>query len=242
MHINNDFKSKNFDERKNKIDLIIIHSTHATFKDSINILCSEERAVSSHYIIDLKGNIYQLVPDEKKAWHAGKSHWKGRSNINDYSIGIEMVDTSDHGVRVLDFPDKQIEALIHLCKNLISKYKIPPQNILAHSDIAPDRKDDPGQYFDWKKLHSEGIGIFHDIKYETIPNIPIIAYGNETDKVKQIQTLLKEFGYNIKIDGKFQNETCNVILAFKRHFNPNYLEYLFSELDLAILKNLLKKQ
>lgn len=243
MKISTDFQSPNFDERENnKIDTIIIHSTHASFADSIDILCSPERKVSAHYVISLEGHIYQLVPDEKRAWHAGESYWKDKTRLNNNSIGIEIVDTTNQDIRITHFPDIQTRSVIFLCKALISKHKILSCNILAHSDIAPDRKDDPGVYFDWQQLYSEGVGLFHNIDYVSIPNKPIIAYGEKNTQVKKTQELLQEFGYNINTDGIFDDKTRNVITAFKRHFNPLHLEYLFSQLDLEILKNLLQKK
>lgn len=242
MKINTDFQSPNFDERNNKIDTIIIHTTHLSFADSIDVLCSPKRKVSAHYLISLEGHVYQLVQDEKRAWHAGESSWKGITHLNNSSIGIEIVDTTNQGIRLSNFPDTQISSVITLCKTLISKHNILACNILAHSDVAPDRKDDPGAYFNWQHLSSEGVGVFHDIDYITVPNAPIIAYGDKNEKVQVIQKLLKEFGYNIPTDSCFDDKTKNVIIAFKRHFNPTHLEYLFSELDLQILENLLQKQ
>lgn len=243
MQIHTDFQSSNYDERQNeKIDTIIIHSTHASFAHSIDILCSPKRKVSAHYVISLEGHIYQLVADEKRAWHAGESAWKDKTHLNNNSIGIEIVDTTNQDIRITHFPDIQTKSVIFLCKKLISKYNILPCNILAHSDIAPNRKDDPGAYFDWQLLYSEGVGLFHNIDYISVPNKPIIAYGENNTHVKEIQELLKKFGYNIKTDGVFDETTKNVITAFKRHFNPLHLEYLFSELDLEILKDLLHKK
>ena len=240
MNINNDFQSPNCDSRNNQnIRYIILHSTHLSFAKSIDVLCSPEHKVSSHYIISLEGHIYQLVADEKRAWHAGLSAWYNQSNLNCSSIGIEIVDTTDQGIRLHNFPEIQVRSVISLCKSLINKYKIPKYNILAHSDVAPDRKDDPGQYFNWQLLHSEGIGLFHDIDYIKVANNPIIGYGDKNNKVTEIQSLLQELGFHIKTDGYFGDKTRNVIIAFKRHFNPQYLEYLFSELDLKILHNLL---
>lgn len=242
MKISTEFKSPNFDERKqHKVDTIILHTTHLSFAKSIDVLCSPKSKVSCHYIISLEGHIYQLVNDTKRAWHAGKSAWKNKTNLNHNSIGIEIVDTTDQGIRVHNFPEKQMNAVIWLCKNLYTKHNIPKFNVLAHSDVAPDRKDDPGQYFNWQELYSEGVGVFHDIDYISIPNAPIIGYGDNNDKVKAIQKLLHKLGFEIKADGYFGNKTCSVIIAFKRHFNPQHLEYIFSELDLAILKNILHK-
>jgi N-acetyl-anhydromuramyl-L-alanine amidase AmpD len=295
-HINRDFSSPNFSKRHRIIDIIVIHSTHIPCKESIEVLCNQSSNVSCHYLIDLNGKIYQLVEDEKKAWHAGKSYWRGKSSINDNSIGIELVDTDDKGARLASFPKAQMDSLIDLLKPLIKKYNIPSYNIVAHSDIAPDRKDDPGENFDWSLLAAHKIGRYHTVKLDNQILIPKphflpssrrrpgpsttkalsqlqlgssanvvgmdpfvesfvgLGSGLRRDdgrvgvdlvvdlkhatiaKVKEIQRMLKNCGYKIKITGKFDPQTLEVITAFRRHFNPVGLNKgYFSSIDFQIL-------
>lgn len=235
LNICADFISPNFDKRSKKIDMIVIHSTHMTFAGSAQRLCDPSARVSCHYLIDLNGKLYQLVEDEKRAWHAGKSYWRGKTSLNNNSIGIELVDTNNKGTRLKRFPKKQMESLIELLKLLIKKYKIPSYNLVAHSDIAPDRKDDPGEHFDWSMLAAYKIGLYHNVKENGY--YPVKA---TIAKVKELQRMLKAFGYKIRITGKFDTQTLEVLTAFRRHFNPSSLgKKYFSSVDFKILSQIL---
>ena len=128
-----------------------------SFEAALNQLCNPEKEVSSHYLVDENGDIYELVDPEKRAWHAGISEWRGQKNLNDTSIGIEIVNPG-HEFGYRPFPDVQINAVLDLCKKLTHIYKIPAKHIIGHSDIAPDRKDDPGELFPWKKFSAHKIG------------------------------------------------------------------------------------
>ena len=236
-----DFISPNFDNRTKKIDMIVIHSTHLPRDKWIKEVCDKSVKLSAHYLIDLKGKIYQLVEDNKRAWHAGISHWRGKNSLNDNSIGIELVDTTDKDKRIKIFPNKQMDSLIELLKSLIKKYKIPNHNIVPHSDIAPDRKSDPGENFNWALLASHKIGQYHKINPSKEKNTCLIDPKHTTiTNVKEIQRMLKTHGYKIKITGKLDTETKHVITAFRRHFNPKHLgKDHFSSIDFKILSNLL---
>jgi N-acetylmuramoyl-L-alanine amidase len=235
LNICTDLVSPNFDKRSKKIDTIVIHSTHMTFADSSKRLCDPTARVSCHYLIDLSGKLYQLVEDEKRAWHAGKSYWRGKTSLNNNSIGIELVDTDNKGTRLSHFPKPQMISLIELLKFLIKKYKIPSYNLVAHSDIAPDRKDDPGEHFDWALLASHKLGQYHKLSttHTSNPEKATIL------KVKELQRLLKKQGYKIKITGKLDTQTTEVLTAFRRRFNPKDLnkDYI-SRIDFKILLEL----
>jgi len=235
-HICGDFYSPNFDKRpKNVIDTIVLHSTHLSFASSIKRLCDKVAKVSCHYLIDLDGQIYRLVEDDKRAWHAGISYWRGKSNLNNNSIGIELVDTTSKGLRIKRFPRPQMKSLIVLLKFLTKKYKIPSCNIVGHSDVAPDRKDDPGEFFDWQDLANEGIGHYHSECLKSAKNSCLVD-----PKAKEIQIMLKAYGYKIKTTGSFDGQTKDVITAFKRHFNPAGMRNdYFGAIDLKILSYLL---
>lgn len=159
MNIIKTFQSPNFNERPSPINLIVLHYTDLpSIKESLDILCSLESKVSAHFLIDDNGDIYGLVPVEKRAWHAGVSSWQGISNVNDFSIGIEL-QNKGHSVCPLEhYPQEQMEALLELLENLCLEYNIPAQNIVGHSDVAPDRKKDPGEHFDWIWLNKHGYG------------------------------------------------------------------------------------
>lgn len=242
LHIHTNFVSSNFDKRpQKKIDTIVIHSTHRTFSFSIKRLCDKLAKVSCHYIINLDGKIYQLIPDQARAWHAGISCWRGITCLNNNSIGIELVDTDNKRRRIKEFPKPQMGSLLVLLKLLIKKYQIPDWNIVAHSDIAPDRKDDPGENFDWQLLASHGIGHYHDIIFHKDKDARLITSKSTKSQIKEMQQALKNYGYKINITGKFDTQTHKVIIAFRRRFNPHRIKRKsFNTMDAQILSHLSK--
>ena len=161
------YSSPNFDNKnrtKNLIKFIVIHYTGMqSERESINKLCNPKTKVSSHFLINRVGKIYRLVQENKTAWHAGKSSWKGYKNLNKNSIGIELVNLG-HQFGYQNFTKKQLKSLITICLFLIKKYKIKSKNIIGHSDIAPLRKEDPGEKFPWQNLSKKKIGIWHNCK------------------------------------------------------------------------------
>ncbi len=159
------YPSPNFNERPKEtvIETIVLHYTDMETADlSLKRLCDPKAEVSTHYLVDIDGTIYQLVADEKRAWHAGVSQWKGRDNVNHFSIGIELQNEGyeyflKHNVWD-PYPLPLMESLVQLLKVLTTKYNIDPSNIVGHDDIAPDRKRDPGPHFDWQWLAEKGFG------------------------------------------------------------------------------------
>jgi N-acetylmuramoyl-L-alanine amidase len=155
MKLIHNFKSPNFNDRKsNNIEIIVIHYTAlSSISNSLKYLCSKKNKVSSHYLISQKGKIYSLVSEKKRAWHAGQSYWRGITDINSTSIGIELdYSPSEKNNK---FSLKLNSSLIFLLKKLLKKYRISTENILGHSDIAPYRKIDPGKYFPWQMLENK---------------------------------------------------------------------------------------
>ncbi len=208
MKINHSFTSPNFNDRpNNKIDCIIIHFTEMKFEDAVQRLCTPLAEVSCHYLIKEDGKIFQLVKDEKRAWHAGKSYWAGRDNINDCSIGIELDNLGNE-----PFKEKQIESCIALCKSLVEAHNINPTNILGHSDVASQRKVDPGIYFDWHRLAKEGLGLW-----------PKEIKKGEPRSCTEIQKALHTLGYKIEITHEWDEQTTSVIRAFQHHFCQEYI-------------------
>lgn len=208
------WRSPNFNERKDlggRIfpDMIILHYTGMkTAKAALERLCDPASEVSAHYVIEENGHIHQLVEDDKRAWHAGKSYWDGLTDINSASIGIEIVNPGhEFGYRC--FPDKQIKALEGLLGVLVKRHNIRADRILAHSDIAPGRKIDPGELFPWRRLAVSGFGLWpepQDMDFDAAKDIaraPEILAG-----------LLIEYGYNPEIEPEI------LIEAFHRRFYP----------------------
>jgi len=202
MHIITNILSPNFEERPQGCAprFIILHYTEMLFDDAISKLCDKNAKVSAHYLIKKTGEIYHLVADKYIAWHAGVSYWNGFEKLNDHSIGIEIDNMGDES-----FTDLQMNACIELCHFLMKKYYIPRENVLGHSDIAPDRKIDPGVFFDWKLLDKNGIGI---------------KYGHDISKMAIVekQQYLKNMGYKIEVTGELDEQTNYVIRAFDMHF------------------------
>ena len=189
FRISKKYQSLAFNERPKdaKIEFIILHSTERDFFTSLNLLCKD---VSAHYLIsqeEIAGEmIFNLVDDEKRAWHAGVSAWKNHQNLNHNSIGIEIENLDGNQ---LEYPPQQIAAVTYLCKYLMKKYTIPPENILAHGDIAFERKTDPGKKFPWQELAKNGIGINK--------NHPLIKKISDEKNPQKLQQYLQDFGYNI---------------------------------------------
>ena len=212
--------SPNFSKkiRANKdIKLVIIHYTGMQSKiESIKRLCSPRNKVSCHYLIDREGEIIKMVDDNKVAWHAGKSKWKNYKDLNKNSIGIELVNKG-HEFGYEKYTIKQIKSLIQICKNLKKKYKINNSNIIGHSDIAPLRKQDPGEKFPWKKLHKNTIGIwwkklqFNSVKYDD-KKLKKLFFKN-----------LYKIGYRYFSKNRRHKNDIFLIKAFQRRFLPSRL-------------------
>ena len=211
--------SPNFDTRACAISQIILHYTDMTDCDAaLARLCDAAAKVSAHYLIRRDGHIFHLVDEAARAWHAGVSYWRGEADINSASIGIEL-DHDGHKDGKMDaFPEVQMAALITLLQEVTAQYAIAPQNILGHSDIAPGRKIDPGEAFDWAALHKAGFGLWVDnVKTE---DVPPLATGSEDKAVAPLQKALAAIGYQITADGCYGPQTQVVISAFQRHFRP----------------------
>ena len=222
----------------NSIKFIVIHYTGMqSERESLKRLVNPKFKVSSHYLINEKGEIYNLVNERRIAWHAGKSCWLKFKNLNKNSIGIELVNKGHH-LGYENFRKKQILSLIKLCKKLIIKYKIKQKNIIGHSDIAPMRKIDPGEKFPWKQLYKNKIGIWHDQESNFLIKLRRKKVLNKRDKEKFLRNLNKIgycFSYKSK---KFLTKT---IKAFQRHFRKELINGVLDQECFLIAKNLTKK-
>jgi len=212
-------ESSNCDERGGaEIDMLVLHYTGMPSADgALDWLCSPESRVSSHYFIFEDGRIVQSVAEDRRAWHAGISNWRGNNDINARSIGIEIANPGhEHGYR--PFPPEQVEAVVALCASVVTRFTIPARNVVAHSDIAPARKQDPGELFPWRRLHEAGIGLFVEPAPER--SGPGLPPGSPGAQVKRLQRGLAAYGYGIPQSGKFDEPTGKVVAAFQRHFRP----------------------
>ena len=152
--------SPNHDERNGPVSFLILHYTGMkTAEAALDRLCNREAEVSAHYLVEEDGTIWRLVDESRRAWHAGTSFWRGETALNARSIGIEIVNPGhEHGY--LPFPAAQMQAVAELCRGVLMRHPIAARDVLAHSDIAPDRKEDPGELFDWCGLAAQGIGVW----------------------------------------------------------------------------------
>lgn len=234
--------SPNFNERPDNvnIDMLVMHYTGMRSADeAVQRLCDPSSNVSSHYVVFEDGRVVLLVPEAKRAWHAGVSCWRGISSVNDTSIGIEIVNPG-HEFGYRPFPEAQMDSLSDLAFSIIERYNIPARNVVGHSDISPTRKDDPGELFDWQGLAAEGIGLWPDIKKVRKPHVPVISPGEESVTVGTVQKMLADYGYHIRADGFYGPKTEAVIKAFKRHFVPEYLNVVWDNIANARLERLLQ--
>ena len=223
---------------KKKIKFLIIHYTGMKSESlAIKRLCDPKTKVSSHYFIKKNGNILQLVPDLYEAWHAGKSSWKKYNSLNKTSIGIE-IQNSGHDYSYENFSLKQIDSLKKLLKNLVKNYKIDQKNILGHSDIAPNRKKDPGEKFPWKILSKIKLVKWHKLNEKKIRKLRLIKL-TDSEENKFLKNLLK-LGYN-QIKGLNSASEKKVIFrAFQRRFRQSLINGFSDQECLLISKNLLK--
>ena len=202
--------SPNHDARPGGVDMLVLHYTGMrSAAEALDRLCSTEAKVSAHYLVDEDGSTWRLVAEERRAWHAGVSSWSGRRDINGASIGIELVNPGhENGYRA--FPEPQMAALEELCRDIIARHPIPPRHVLAHSDVAPQRKSDPGERFDWPRLAHAGIGFWPDFTTAAGPQ-----------RIAEIQRLLAAIGYETPQTGVLDAATALVVVAFQRHFRPS---------------------
>jgi N-acetylmuramoyl-L-alanine amidase len=207
--------SPNFDARTAPPDILVLHYTGMkTGPEALDRLRDPEAKVSSHYMVEEDGRIFRLVPEERRAWHAGVSYWKGARNINGVSIGVEIVNPG-HEWGYRPFPDAQIAAVIALIGDIRSRWQIGDDRIVGHSDVAPERKDDPGELFPWKRIAEAGHGLWAEAS--PAPGEPL-AEGAEGVGVFALQAGFTRLGYDLPPSGKFDAATKAVVVAFQQHW------------------------
>lgn len=217
--------SPNHDERAGgPPDIILLHYTGMENAEAaLDRLRDTEARVSSHYFVYEDGRVVQMVPEERRAWHAGQSSWDGQTDINSRSIGIEIVNPG-HDSDYPDFPMRQIAAVTALCRGIITRRSIVAERVLAHSDVAPSRKRDPGEKFPWRLLYESGVGIW--IEPAPIADWLSLVPGDRGDHVRELQKSLSDYGYGIAVSGEFDAATKDVVAAFQRHFRPAQVDGL----------------
>ena len=213
--------SPNFNERRAPPDMIILHYTGMqTGEAALERLRDPAAEVSAHYMVEEDGRVFRLVPEERRAWHAGASWWKGERDVNAVSVGIEVVNPG-HEFGYRPFPQAQVDALIALLSDVRSRWDIPNDRIVGHSDVAPARKQDPGELFPWKELAHAGHGLWFEPK--PAPG-PALKVGDEGVGVFALQAGLHRFGYEPRPSGKYDEETATVVTAFQRHWRPERVD------------------
>jgi len=246
-----------------RVSIIVIHHTTENFEESLRLLTlPSANSVSSHYLIPEPGDdsygktpmqTYALVPESRRAWHAGVSYWSGKTGLNDQSIGIELVNqtychrddtgTNEGEVERMcfypDFADAQLALLVELLGEIYDRHpKISPTNIVGHADIAPDRKIDPGPRFPWQRLARLGYGAWYDddvvIRYWE-------QFKDEPLPLKNVQDALRAYGYNIESTGQADQQTANVLRAFQMHFRPSTVTETATLETTAVLFGLIEK-
>ncbi|MPW19849.1 N-acetylmuramoyl-L-alanine amidase [Paraburkholderia sp. CNPSo 3157] len=210
-----------------RIRFLVMHYTEIDEAQSLDVLTNEQ--VSAHYVVpdhprEKSGEpiVWQLVPESQRAWHAGLSYWQGTTELNAASIGIENVNVgpidTPQGRTWQPYPPGQVDAMIRLAKDIVTRYGIPPTRVVGHSDIAPQRKIDPGPLFPWKQLYDAGVGAWPDdatVAKELAGRDP-----HASADVRALQQKLARYGYEVATDGVLDDKTRRVFAAFQMHFRP----------------------
>jgi len=205
--------------------MLVLHYTGMkTAAEAIARLRDPEARVSAHYVVDEDGAILKLVDEERRAWHAGKGVWQGETDCNAASIGIEIVNPG-HEFGYRDFPEAQVAAVIDLIADIRSRWTIPDVRLIAHSDLAPERKQDPGERFPWKRLAGEGHGLWFEPAPERIAALgPPLKVGDEGLGVIVLRAGLHRLGYGLTPGGDYDEATRLTVEAFQRHWRPGQVD------------------
>ena len=249
--------SPNFNPRPvgSEVNMLIMHTTcMEDTQSALDRLCDPASKVSAHYVIDEEGQVYHLVDERERAWHAGVAFWDGETDVNGCSIGIEIAHPGpDENGEGPEFPSHQWQALTNLSQDIISRHPIPAHRVLAHSDVAPSRKTDPGPLFDWSGLAKKGVGLWSDCgdkdlsslsspKFFEVEPIQRGEASENTQAVEQLQQALRAFGYQIIPDGVYGPATQTVMCAFQLHFRSERIDGLADAVCCARLLDLISRK
>jgi len=229
-----DLPSPNQDDRPDgmPIDMIVLHYTGMkSAAEAIGRLCDPEARVSSHYVVEEDATVWRLVDERRRAWHAGVSWWRGMSELNNRSIGIEIVNPG-HEWGYREFPVLQLAVVCDLCLEILSRHRIAARNVVGHSDIAPERKQDPGELFDWAGLAQNGVGLWP----EGVPDLGTSGAVRDAANLRDVRAALAAIGYRIAPEGALDPALATVLRAFQRHWRP---EAVTGQADSGTLARLL---
>lgn len=233
--------SPNFEKRQGGpgASILLLHYTGmACCTKAIDWLSRPESKVSCHYVVDVDGTIWQMVAEAKRAWHAGAGSWQGDCDINSASIGIE-IHNPGHDGGYPDFPDVQMRAVEALSSDIVARHGIKSERVLAHSDIAPGRKIDPGEKFDWARLARAGIG--HWVEPEPVRPVAVDGpLAADAGRITYAQTLLRTYGYAIEVTGISDQRSQTIVAAFQRHFRPARVDGLIDDSTVVTLERLIE--
>lgn len=232
--------SPNFGERRDGAEpsLIVLHYTGmATGEAAEDWLCAPESEVSSHYLVHEDGRIMQMVPETERAWHAGASFWRGITDVNSASVGIEIVN-GGHAFDLPDFSDAQIAAVIALIRGISARYKIGVEGVIAHSDIAPGRKRDPGERFPWQQLADAGAALW--VEPVPIGGGRFFAPGDVGEPIAALQSMLGIYGFDAVADGVYGEATRIQIEAFQRRHRPARIDGIADRSTIETLNRVLR--
>ncbi|WP_188609796.1 N-acetylmuramoyl-L-alanine amidase [Chelatococcus reniformis] len=217
--------------------LLILHYTGmAQAAEALQRLCNAASKVSSHYFVFENGHVLQLVPEARRAWHAGLAQWAGETDINSASIGIEIANPG-HAGGLPPFPEAQIAAVVRLCQDIVQRRGIRADLVLGHSDVAPERKDDPGELFPWRRLAEAGVG--HWAAPAPIRSGRFFSPGESGAPIEALQAMLALYGYGIDITGVYDRRTEAVVTAFQRHFRPERVDGIADASTISTLHDLI---
>ncbi len=198
------------------VDMLVLHYTGMpTAAAALARLCDPAAKVSAHYLIEENGRVHRLVDEDRRAWHAGVAWWRGADDVNGRSVGIELVNPG-HEFGYRPFSGPQMQALRRVARDVLARHPIPPHNVVGHSDVAPGRKADPGELFDWHWLARAGIGLWP-------PHWPDPPDGDDRP-VEAVQALLARIGYRVPRHGTLCAETRAAVVAFQRHWRPQQVD------------------
>ena len=218
-------------------DSILLHYTGLPDGEcALRQLCDPAAQVSAHYLIWEDGRLTQLVPESRRAWHAGQGVWAGESDMNDVSIGIEIANAGHRG-SLPDYPLAQIETVIALCRDIVERWRIRPERVLAHSDVSHWRKIDPGENFPWWRLAKAGIG--HFVPPSAIEDGPRLELGNSGPEVLELQEKLARYGYGLAVTGVYDERTMSVVAAFQRHYRQFLVDGVADPSTITTLRRLI---
>lgn len=222
------YSSPNFDQRSLPVSMLVLHYTGMQSAElALDRLCDPKAKVSSHYLVTEQGEVFQLVADEHRAWHAGIANWRGITDINSASIGVEIVN-GGHDFGLPEFPSPQIAAVIALCQDILQRHIISAADIVGHNEIAPARKLDPGEKFPWQQLAEDGIGLWPDQTRSTA----------QTPSEQDAKQLLAKLGYDVnsnKISGTSQQ--C-IMSEFQRRYRPEQVDGILDPSSWRLMQNL----